>query len=212
MANVPREFPPTPSLLCCVCEQCCEPISSHPNWKGAQGNSFPWEFTSIQYWGTPEGPQPPLHKEGEKQELGLGLEEGMLLSLSITAFITLTNTLHQCRKHLLSCWKASAHQNGSPKHIHRIPRVCRFAIFFGIHSLAASLQVWSREVAQAYCASRAVRRETRKAVSRTPWFVLIHNSPHQWLCPALDLATAFVLPQELGRQWKFSKANQAAAR
>lgn len=56
MASVPREFPATRSLPCCVCvKQCCELFASHPNQRLAQGNRFPWEFTFIQYLGCTRG-------------------------------------------------------------------------------------------------------------------------------------------------------------
>lgn len=172
MANVPREFPLTPSLPCCVWEQCCEPVFSHPDWKGAQGNRFPWQFTSIRQ-GTLEGPQPHLHSRGEKQELGLGLEKSMLLSLSITAFITLTNTLHQWRKHLLSCWKALAHQSRLPKHKHHFPELANLPFSLGFAHWQQLLQLWSREVAQALLCQQSSPRRERKAVSWLKAYTLI---------------------------------------
>lgn len=100
---------------------------------GSHGNLPP-----SNTWGAPEVPQPPLHNRGEKQELGLGLEE-VLLSSSITAQGDYPERhLPSMQEHLLSCWKAAAQQSGSPKHKHHVPRACKSAIFFGIHSLTTT--------------------------------------------------------------------------
>lgn len=148
-----------------VCENnAVSPFSHTETGKGAQGNRFPWEFTSIRQ-GTLEGPQPHLHSRGEKQELGLGLEKSMLLSLSITAFITLTNILHQWRKHLLSCWKALAHQSRLPKHKHHFPELANLPFPLGFTHWQQLLQVWSREVAQALlCQQSSPRRDKESSL------------------------------------------------
>lgn len=127
MANVPREFPLTPRLPCSVCERCCEPISSHPDWKGAQRSRFPWEFTSIQYLGhtggNPATPPQQRRKARARTRPGRG---HALISIHHSIHHPDNTPSHQRRKHLLSCWKASAHQSGSPKHKQICVQICHF--------------------------------------------------------------------------------------
>lgn len=85
------------------------------------------------------------------------------------------------QEHLLSCWKAAAQQSGSPQHKHHIPRACKSAIFFGIHSLTTTtslVQGSSTEKRKAVIHLDLLSRTDRLADgSALPWVW------QQLLCP-----------------------------